>query len=120
VTGFKDEKALWKWQRPRLKGKWDRYELVTPAGHPDIKGSYKFELFYIENKVGDYRDVKQRWKAMEGAQVEYLDWLSKCGQKCFVCFGGEKAKTVTFYRWADGWASLLFPASERWLPFWRS
>lgn len=101
MSGFKDEKHLWKWQSTRLIGKWDRYELTTPAGHPDVKGSTNFVIHYIENKVGDYTTPKQRRRAMEPSQITYLDWLTACGESVWVCFGSAKEKTVEFFAWPD-------------------
>lgn len=104
VTGFKNEKELWEWQKPRLKGKWDRYELMTPAGHPDVKGSYHFSIYYIENKVGDYTTQEQRRAAMEPTQIEYMDWLQDCystANKVYVCFGSKKIKAARWYMWPD-------------------
>jgi hypothetical protein len=101
MAGFKNEKELWEWQSTRLMGSWARYELIIPAGHPDVKGSYMAQIVYIENKVGDYDTAKHRRSKMEPSQIEYLDWLDMCGQPTYVCFGSKKAKRVTFYRWPD-------------------
>jgi hypothetical protein len=89
--GFKDETDLWGYQRKRLLGRWDRYELVFPEGHPDVKGSYVKRIHYIENKVGE-PDIN----ALEASQVDYIRWLLICDQSVWVCFGSKKAKEVTW------------------------
>jgi hypothetical protein len=92
VAGFKNEKEVWAAQKPNLVGLWDRYELMTPAGHPDVKGSNNFKISYIENKVGDV----PRFSALEESQKEYIDWLLNCGQDVWLCFGGTREKSLIF------------------------
>ena len=99
MTGFKDEKALWKYQKKFLPPTFQRYELMTPAGHPDVKGSVAGQMIYIENKVGNYLNGKQRRKQMQASQIEYLDWLVSCNQNVYVCFGDPDFKSVSFYAW---------------------
>lgn len=94
MSGFRNEKEVWAAQKPNLAGKWDRYELMTPAGHPDVKGSHNFDIHYIENKVSD----KHTLSALEESQKEYLDWLLHCGQNVWLCFGGTGEKSLHFYR----------------------
>lgn len=94
MTGFRNEKEMWVSQKPSLAGRWDRYELMTPAGHPDVKGSHSFHIHYIENKVGDSHNLA----ALEESQKEYLDWLLQCGQNVWLCFGGTKEKSLWFYK----------------------
>lgn len=115
MAGFKNEKEVWAFQKPRLVGKWDRYELMTPAGHPDVKGSYRFEIFYIENKIG-----APSYHALEESQKEYLKWLVDCGQHVYICFGGAATKNVQFFELDAG----TFKAPNHfWTPtvplFWR-
>lgn len=95
AKGFKDEKAIWQYQKSRLVGLWDRYELVTPAGHPDVKGSYLRQIYYIENKVGD---GSQGLKALEPSQKKYIRWLLRCGQRVWICFGDRYEKELVWYR----------------------
>lgn len=97
MTGFKNEKEMWASQKPSLAGKWDRYELMTPPGHPDVKGSHHFKLVYIENKVGDTRS----FYALEESQLEYIDWLLRCGQEVWLCFGGTREKSLVFVQLAQ-------------------
>ena len=106
MSGFKNEKEIWKYQKPRLRGNWERYELVTPAGHPDVKGSHKRRIIYIENKVGDEDTAERRRKAMQASQVTYCDWLVSCGHDVYVCFGSPSRRSVTFYHWLG---RLLIP-----------
>lgn len=94
MTGFRNEKEVWAAQKPNLVGKWDRYELMTPAGHPDVKGSHNFDIHYIENKVGDVHSCG----ALEESQKEYIQWLLDCHQEVWLCFGGTKEKSLFFYR----------------------
>lgn len=96
MSGFKDEKELWKFQRRRLRGKWDRYELITPAGHPDVKGSFEHQIIYIENKVGE-----PKVSALEGAQTAYIEWLRQCAQIVYVCFGSKSKDEVTWWTYDD-------------------
>jgi hypothetical protein len=116
VSGFKNEKEMWQYQKPRLDGKWDRYELITPSGHPDIKGSCRLRIYYIENKVGDYKTPKTRLDALRASQVKYFDWLTECGQSVYVCFGSTRRKEVTFYLYTR--VALISPARPAfWLPY---
>lgn len=112
MSGFKDEKALWQFQSRRLAGKWDRYELITPNGHPDVKGSYLSQVYYIENKVG-----QPDLKAMEQSQVDYIAWLQQCSQKVFVCFGSRIENSVLWFHLGTVYAPELIPVCAP--PFWR-
>lgn len=91
MSGFRNEKDVWAAQKPSLRGLWDRYELMTPAGHPDIKGSDRFQIHYIENKVG-----KPDYGALEESQRTYIEWLLSCGQNVWLCFGGTEEKSLIF------------------------
>lgn len=93
MSGFRNEKEVWAAQKPNFVGKWDRYELMTPAGHPDVKGSHNFDIHYIENKVGD----KHTYDALEESQKEYIQWLLDCQQHVWLCFGGTREKSLFFY-----------------------
>ena len=102
MKGFRDEGELWNYQKPRLHGKWDRYELITPAGHPDVKGSHDKRVRYIENKIG--------WpslEALEPSQVTYIKWLLWCDQEVWLCFGAAGEKAVSFHRLVDPMLRLL-------------
>ena len=113
MTGFKDEKELWQFQKPRLIGKWDRYELMTPPGHPDVKGSYRRQIIYIENKVG-----LPSLKAFEQSQLEYFKWLIECSQTVYTCFGSKDSKTTTWrYMFNSGGALDMEPTGPH--PWWR-
>jgi hypothetical protein len=101
TKGFKDEKDLWKYQKKFLPPTFQRYELMTPAGHPDVKGSYCSVIIYIENKVGDYDNRLLRRAQMESSQIEYLNWLEMCGQPTYVCFGSKMAKRVQWFMLPD-------------------
>lgn len=94
MSGFRNEKEVWAAQKPNLAGRWDRYELMTPAGHPDVKGSHNFDIHYIENKVGDVHT----YAALEESQKEYIEWLLQCDQHVWLCFGGTHEKSLTFYK----------------------
>lgn len=93
MSGFRLEKEMWPAMKPNLAGKWDRYELMTPSGHPDVKGSHNFNIHYIENKVGDVHT----YNALEESQKEYIEWLLRCCQSVWLCFGGTHEKSLTFY-----------------------
>lgn len=100
MSGFKNEKEMWKYQKPRLRGyRWQRYELVEPAGHPDVKGCHRHKIIYIENKIGDFETPESRRKSLNADQHAYLNWLDACEHDTYVCFGSKKAKSVTFYPW---------------------
>jgi hypothetical protein len=101
TKGFKDEKELWKYQKKFLPPTFQRYELMTPAGHPDVKGSIAGRIVYIENKVGEEKTAKARRKKLQASQIEYLSWLYDCNQEVYVCFGDPSRKVVSFYRWPD-------------------
>ena len=113
MSGFADEKELWQWQRRRLHGRWDRYELITPSGHPDVKGSHDKRVRYIENKIG-WPDLK----ALEPAQVDYIKWLLWCDQEVWLCFGSARRKDVTFHRLCDPHLRMLPPPTtpDFWSP----
>lgn len=100
MTGFKDETQLWNYQKPRLLGRWDRYELIFPVGHPDVKGSFKKRVRYIENKVG-----LPSINRLEPSQVDYVKWLLGCDQEVWLCFGATDTKRVLFF--------MLFVAESR-------
>lgn len=108
MTGFKSEKEVWAAQKPNLLGHWNRYELMTPAGHPDVKGSYKFEISYIENKVGDV----PKYSALEESQREYISWLLDCRQDVYLCFGGTREKSLIFVQLPD--ITVLGPSVKFW------
>lgn len=93
MTGFKNEDEMWAYQRKHFIGKWDRYELIRPSGHPDVKGSYLMQLYYIENKVGT-----PSYTGLEESQKLYLEWLVNCGQRVYICFGSESKKSLLFAR----------------------
>lgn len=95
MRGFKDEKHLWKWMRPSMRGKWDRFEVLTMNGFPDVFGSPDgIRPVYIELKVGPEITLD----LLESSQVEYLPFLAymPCNE-VWVCFGHPSRKEV---RWA--------------------
>jgi hypothetical protein len=109
VTGFKDEKEMWKYQTPRLLGsKWARYELIMPDGHPDVKGSYKGRIRYIENKVAEMPD----YSLLRPSQREYVQWLLDCKQEVWLAFGSPSEKRILFVQ------GPMFGVIKR-PPFWR-
>ena len=113
MTGFRNEKEVWVAQKPNLAGHWQRYELMTPAGHPDVKGSHNFDIHYIENKVGDYPS----YAALENSQKSYIEWLLRCHQPVWLCFGGTKEKSMTFHLLsASFYDGIITPAIVP--PFW--
>ncbi len=112
MKGFRTEVELWNYQRPRLLGKWDRYELMCPAGHPDVKGSHDKRIRYVENKIGT-PDLK----ALESSQVTYIKWLLWCDQEVWLCFGGAHSKSVKFFQLVDPMLHLM-PA-QSWPDFWK-
>ena len=106
MKGFRDETEVWNYQKPRLLGKWDRYELITPSGHPDVKGSHDKRIRYIENKVGT-----PSLKALEPSQHGYIRWLLQCYQEVWLCFGGAHSKSIKFFLLVDPGLHLLPPQS---------
>lgn len=109
MSGFKDEKEMWAYQSKHFRGLWDRYELYQPTGHPDVKGSYLLDIYYIENKVG-----LPSWKGLEESQKRYLNWLVECRQKVYVCFGSESEKRLSFVLLSHDF--LLFPVGQLVVP----
>lgn len=102
-TGFKDEKHLWKWMRPRMLGRWSRYEPLLGAGIPDALGTYSElagNLQFLELKVGH-----PTIDALEPSQIEFLKWMEDAQVDCYasfwIAFGSELAKDVKFCLWPD-------------------
>lgn len=105
MRSFKDEKALWNYIRPRLRGKWSRVETVTPEGMLDSWGLYKSSQIWMELKVG-----KPSISALRPSQHAFLIELLRHRQSAWTCFGykGEvlffagvnfsDAKVPPFYR----------------------
>jgi len=91
MAGFKDEKEMWQYQSKKFVGKWDRYELFMPSGHPDVKGSYLKDIYYVENKVGT-----PSYNSLEESQKEYLNWLVECHQRVYICWGSATEKSLRF------------------------
>jgi hypothetical protein len=108
MPGFNDEKQMWEFERKRLIGKrWQRYELIFPDGHPDVKGSYDDQIIYVENKVAEEPDRK----LLTPAQREYIPWLIDCGEIVWFAWGDPKQKIIRF-TWGLDFGKLLIP------PFW--
>ena len=90
---------MWNYMKPRLAGHWQRYELITPSGHPDVKGSWDGQIYYIENKVGDAESwtADRRKAALRPDQLLYIEWLLQSDQRVFVAFGHPSEKRIVFY-----------------------
>jgi len=82
VRSFRDEKALWDFIRPRLRGKWSRVETVTPEGMFDSWGLYQQSQFWMELKIG-----KPTINALRPSQHDFLIELIRHGQPAWTCFG---------------------------------
>lgn len=95
MTGFRDEKEMWKFEKPRLRGRnWQRYELIFPDGHPDVKGSFGHRIIYIENKVAEIPSHD----ALRPSQKEHIEWLVSCGEEVWIAFGSSLFKRIRFVR----------------------
>lgn len=95
MSGFKNETKLWEYIHPHLavSKSWKRIETVFPDGFPDAFGKYDGRLMFIELKVG-----KPSVKALRSSQRDHIKLYDTKTNPIFVCFGGEKEKTVGFYR----------------------
>lgn len=80
---FKDEKALWEYIRPRLRGRmWSRVETICPDGMFDAHAFFGQSQIWLELKVG-----KPSIKALRPSQLEFLIELVRHGQPAWTCFG---------------------------------
>ena len=79
---FKDEKALWEYIRPRLRGRWSRVEAVTPEGMFDSWGLFGRGQIWMELKVG-----KPTINALRPSQHSFLIELVRHDQPAWTCFG---------------------------------
>lgn len=82
MRSFKDEKALWKYISPRLRGKWSRVEVVTPEGMFDSWGVWRGTQIWMELKVG-----RPTIAALRPSQHDFLLDLLDHGQPAWTCFG---------------------------------
>ena len=87
MSGFRTEKQLWKWMKPRMKGTWRRVEAITPEGFPDVVGTHDGAIFFVELKV--LSDVRS-------SQKKFLAWLQSGGCRVFIARGSDENKTVMF------------------------
>jgi len=98
MAGFKDEKQLWKWMKPRLQGRWERLEAIFPVGMPDAFGTFDDMLHFVELKVG-----RPTLTTLRPEQREFIRWQDNGPKEtitpCFVAFGDPHLKDVTFLRW---------------------
>ena len=100
---FKDEKALWEYIRPRLRGRmWSRVETICPDGMFDAHGFFGQSQIWLELKVG-----KPSIKALRPSQLEFLIELVRHDQPAWTCFGyrGE----VLFFAGLDFDAAVVPP-----------
>lgn len=80
---FKDEKALWEYIRPRLRGRmWSRVETICPDGMFDAHAFFGQSQIWLELKVG-----KPSIKALRPSQLEFLYELVRHDQPAWTCFG---------------------------------
>ena len=80
---FKDEKALWEYIRPRLRGRmWSRVETICPDGMFDAHAFFGQSQIWLELKVD-----KPSIKALRPSQLEFLYELVRHDQPAWTCFG---------------------------------
>jgi hypothetical protein len=93
VSGFKSEKALWKWMKPHMRGKWRRCEMIHPAGPFDLMGVCGEQFSWVELKVGF-----PSFKALEASQHDFIDFARPAkGVGLYLAFGGLNSKDVLFF-----------------------
>lgn len=98
MSGFKDEKELWKWmsntEKMRMQGKWTRIECIYPPGIPDVLGTYMGLLIWIELKVG-----MPNPRALESGQIDFMNWMHNSNRPCYVCWGDPDVDTTRWWYW---------------------
>lgn len=103
MKGFRHEKALWDYLRPRLAGKWERIEVaVGPEGFFDTMGTYNGRLIFVERKIADVPDKK----LIEPGQIEFAKWMLSAGHSCYYIWGGRSTRAV---QWTEALASAKLP-----------
>ena len=100
---FKDEKALWEYIRPRLRGRmWSRVETICPDGMFDAHAFFGQSQIWLELKVG-----KPSIKALRPSQLEFLYELVRHDQPAWTCFGYRG--DVLFFAGLDFDAAVVPP-----------
>jgi len=100
---FKDEKALWEYIRPRLRGRmWSRVETICPDGMFDAHAFFGQSQIWLELKVG-----KPSIKALRPSQLEFLIELVRHDQPAWTCFGYRG--DVLFFAGLDFDAAVVPP-----------
>lgn len=74
--------ALWRHLKPRLRGKWWRMEVITPAGIPDLVGLFRGQTYWMEMKIG-----KPDLKALRAEQRDFGIDCIESGVPFWLCFG---------------------------------
>ena len=106
MSGFRTEKQLWKWMRPRMAGEWKRVEAIVPEGMFDLIGRANNTLHFVELKVGF-----PSMKAVESSQKSFAKFLEGLPVRAWYVWGGLGEKDVLFF---DAWTRhCIYPA------FWR-
>jgi hypothetical protein len=82
VIRWSSETKLFEWLRPRLRGEWDRCELIFPAGIADAIGIYDGATHWLELKIG-----KPSIDKMEPEQISFATKCHRHGAPYWVCFG---------------------------------
>jgi hypothetical protein len=85
---FANEKAVWKYLRPRLAREgwwWQRVEAAMPAGVPDVLGmGPRRRTVWIELKEGK--------PLLSAVRVDQRTWLAQAwaaGAEAYLCFGTD-------------------------------
>ena len=108
MSGFKSEKQLWQYLKPRLAGDWWRVETIMPEGFPDAMGIFNGRLIFLELKIGE-----PAVKSLRLSQVSFMLRMSNAPEvHCYVAFGSRTGKNVEL--------RLGFDMNRKMVPHWAS